>query len=93
MQAVPRSTDRGAPRKAPSLEVEMAGTSRTPDPDVPVPPGGGAGERLREFLAAREEPAPAEQTESAEDDGAGSADEDRGVGSDDGGDEEDPHRR
>jgi len=34
----------------------MADTSRDPDPDVPVPPGGGAGERLREFLAAREVP-------------------------------------
>jgi hypothetical protein len=35
----------------------MAETSRTPDPDLPVPQGGGAAERLREFLAAREEPA------------------------------------
>jgi len=93
VQAVPRPTDRGAPRKATSLEVEMAGTSRTPDPDVPVPPGGGAGERLREFLAAREEPAPAEQTGSAEDDDAGSADEGDGAGSADQGDEEDPRRR
>ena len=39
----------------------MADTSRDPDPDVPVPPGGGAGERLREFLAAREVPAEEEQ--------------------------------
>ena len=36
----------------------MADTSRNPDPDVPAPPGGGPGERLREFLAAREEPRP-----------------------------------
>jgi hypothetical protein len=38
------------------LGEHMADTSRDPDPDVPVPPGGGAGERLREFLAAREVP-------------------------------------
>ena len=47
----------------------MADTSRTPDPDRPVPPGGGAGERLREFLAAREEPAPAQESEPAPDSG------------------------
>jgi hypothetical protein len=51
----------------------VADTSRTPDPDVPVPPGGGAGERLREFLAAREEPA---RTEQAESEDAGEDDED-----------------
>jgi hypothetical protein len=44
----------------------MAGTSRTPDSGTPVPQGGGAAERLRQFLAAREEPAP---EETAEDDG------------------------
>jgi hypothetical protein len=43
------------------LGADMADTSREPDPDVPVPPGGGAGERLREFLAAREVPAEEEQ--------------------------------
>jgi hypothetical protein len=42
----------------------VVGTSNTPDPDVPVPPGGGAAERLREFLAAREEPATDEPDEA-----------------------------
>jgi hypothetical protein len=53
----------------------VADTSRTPHPDIPVPPGGGAGERLREFLAAREDPArtppdepPSETEQAAEDD-------------------------
>lgn len=45
------------------LGEHMADTSRDPDPDVPVPPGGGAGERLREFLAAREVPAEEQQDE------------------------------
>ena len=44
----------------------MADTSRDPDPDVPVPPGGGAVERLREFLAAREVPAEDEKVDEEE---------------------------
>jgi hypothetical protein len=55
----------------------MAGTSRTPDPGTPVPQGGGAAERLREFLAAREEPAP---EETAEDDGDSRPDQRRASG-------------
>jgi hypothetical protein len=45
--------------------ADVADTSRNPEPDVPVPPGGGAGERLREFLAAREVPAE-DQTDEEE---------------------------
>ena len=42
----------------------MAETSQTPDePQTPVPPGGGAGERLREFLAARQEPSTVDDDE------------------------------
>ncbi len=46
----------------------MAETSNSTDEQMPVPPGGGAAERLREFLAAREEPVSdaAEPTGSAE---------------------------
>ena len=47
----------------------MADTSRNPDPDVPVPPGGGAEERLREFLAAREVLAEDEPTDDGDDKG------------------------
>jgi hypothetical protein len=48
---------------------DVVGTSNTPDPDVPVPPGGGAAERLREFLAAREEPTSEPPEDEAPDDG------------------------
>ena len=46
------------------LGVGMVGSSSTSDEQTPVPPGGGAAERLREFLAARGESAPADAVES-----------------------------
>ena len=52
----------------------MAETSKPSDEHIPVPPGGGAAERRREFLAAREEPAPDTAEPGAQDDGERSED-------------------
>ena len=41
-----------------SRGVDMAETSKPAGAPAPVPPGGGAAERRREFLAAREDPDP-----------------------------------